>query len=169
MNEGQRQCLTFHLKKTLFALPVEVVQEVLQDIRVTPIPRTPNFLEGVMNLRGKIVPVVDLNVKFSLGPTPVTPDTAVIVVAIPFEGRELFAGVRVDGVDSVMAFDEASLSPPPEIGTCVPLQFIEAMTVVEDNVLLFLDIARVFTRSELGAVHRVRQEGEVGTMGVDDE
>ncbi|WP_179953260.1 chemotaxis protein CheW [Desulfobotulus mexicanus] len=156
MNEDKRQCLTFHLLDVVFALPIEVVQEVLQDVRITPIPRTPDFLEGVMNLRGRIVPVVDLKKKFGLKETPPKPENAVIVVSIPFEGKTLLAGIRVDGVDSVSGFEESALTPPPEIGTLIPLDFLEAMTLVEENVLLFLNIEKVFSRSELGDVHRVQ-------------
>ncbi|TWI71218.1 purine-binding chemotaxis protein CheW [Desulfobotulus alkaliphilus] len=162
MNDQKRQCLTFYLLDVMFALPIEVVQEVLQDIRVTKIPRTPDFLDGVMNLRGRIVPVVDLKKKFGLEETPPTPENAVVVVFIPFEGKSLLAGIRVDGVDSVLGFEASALTPPPEIGTLIPLDFLDAMTLVEEKVLLFLNIEKVFTRSELGDVHRAQKNRDAG-------
>jgi purine-binding chemotaxis protein CheW len=162
MDEGQRQCLTFWLLDTMFALPITVVQEVLQDVRITPIPKTPDFLEGVMNLRGRIVPVVDLKKKFAMAHTPHTEDTAVVVVCIPFENRELLAGIRVDGVESVRSFAETALCPPPQMGVPVPLDFLEAILLEEDQVLLFLNIARIFTRSELRDVRRAEKGKDGG-------
>lgn len=163
MDEGQRQCLTFRLQDVVFALPIGVVQEVLQDVFVTAIPRTPDFLEGVMNLRGRIVPVMDLKKKFSMTRLDRDPESAVVVVNIPFEGRELMAAIRVDAVESVLSFDTSALCPPPEMGGGVPLDFLEAMVLREEQVLLFLNIARVFSRSELKEVRRAQQntgEGE---------
>lgn len=167
MNEGLRQCLTFRLCDVMFALPIEMVQEVLQDVKVTAIPRTPDFLEGVMNLRGRIVPVVDLRKKFGMeGDSPRGQESAIVVVCIPFEGRELLAGIRVDGVDSVRSFPQTALSPPPQMGVSVPLDFLEAMVLEEDQVLLFLNVARVFSRSELLNVRKAQKEA--GEGGSDD-
>lgn len=152
------QCLLFRILDETFALPITAVREVLQDIRITAIPKTPAFIVGVMNLRGQIVPVLDLRRKFGMEAAATTPDTAVIVVEVPFGEKELLAGVRVDGVEAVTTVQQDAIVPPPEMGTLVRLSFLEGMVTQEERLILFLAIARVFTREEL---NDVAQAGEM--------
>lgn len=146
------QYLTFMLDQEVFALGIAKVREVLDYTAITKVPKTPDFMRGVINVRGGVVPVVDLRVKFGMAPTPQTVNTCIIIVEIAMEGDVTILGVLADKVEEVLDLDPAQIEPAPRIGTRLRTDFIKGMGKREEQFIIILDIDRVFSGEELAGV-----------------
>ncbi len=153
-----RQYLTFKLQDEVFGVDVAQVREILDYIKVTKVPQTPDFMCGVINLRGNVVPVVDMRLKFGLEKTKTTVNTCIIVVEIELEGENTVLGALVDSVQEVFELDSKDVEPAPKIGTKLKTDFIKGMGKREDNFLILLNIDKVFSSEELSIVQQVQQE-----------
>ena len=120
------QYLTFKLDKEVFALDVAKVREILDFTTVTRVPQTPDFMRGVINLRGSVVPVMDLRLKFGMSATEKTVNTCVIVVEMVMEGEIMVLGVLADSVQEVIDLEPEQIEPAPRIGTKLNTEFILA-------------------------------------------
>src|SRR5512142_1786952 len=118
------QFLTFTLDRERYAVEISKVHEVLEFTSVNRVPRTPEYLRGVINLRGNIVPVIDLRLKFGLSRTERTVDTCVVITEVQIGGEALVLGVLADSVQEVIELDAASVAPPPKMGTRLDTRFI---------------------------------------------
>ena len=156
--DGICQYLTFTLDHELFAIDIAKVREVLEFTTATRVPRTPEFMRGVINLRGHVVPVVDLRLKLGLTQTEKTVDTCVVITEVDVDGEKTVLGALADSVQEVLELDPAQIAPPPRIGTRINTDVIRGMGKRDDNFVVILDIDRVFTIDDL---RRVSQEGEV--------
>lgn len=138
-----RQYLTFILADELFALDVSNVREILQFSEITKVPKTPDFMRGVINLRGGVVPVLDMRLRLGMTRQKETVDTCIIVIEANFEGEDLMLGILVDSVQEV--FDMASdlVEPPPKFGTRFKTGFIKSMGKRDDQLIIMLDIDKV--------------------------
>ncbi len=152
-----RQYLTFQLGGEVFALDVRKVREVLDYTNVTRIPKTPEFMRGVINLRGGVVPVVDLRLSFGMSPTEKTVNTCIIVVEVAIEEETAVIGALADSVEEVLNLEPESIQPPPRIGASVRTDFIQGMGSRESGFVMILDIDRVFSGEEMAAVEASRQ------------
>ena len=146
------QFLTFRLEDEIFALDITKVREVLDYTIVTKVPRTPDFMRGVINLRGSVVPVVDLRLKFGLTRTEQSVSTCVIITEVSIDGEATVLGALADAVQEVLELEPGQIDPPPRLGTRLDTAFIRGMGKRGDEFLILLDIDRVFTFSELDAV-----------------
>lgn len=148
-----RQYLTFKLSNEVFAIDVAKVREVLDFTTITEIPRTPEFMSGVINLRGSVVPVVDLRLCFEMSKTQKTKNTCIIVVEVLLENEPFVIGALADSVEEVIDQEPDQIQPPPRIGTQIRTDFIKGMGK-RDNAefIMILDIDRVFSVEELVAV-----------------
>lgn len=144
-----RTYLTFTLDEEDFAVDVINVKEVLDFTNVTKVPRTPDFMKGVINLRGSVVPVVDMRLKFGLEEADVTVDTCIIVMEVDMEGEATVIGALADSVQEVFELDPNSIEPPPRIGTRLETEFISGMGKYNDDFIIILDINEVFSADEL--------------------
>lgn len=149
--------LSFILDSEDFAVDVTHVREVLDFTSVTRIPRTPDFMKGVINLRGGVVPVVDMRLKFGLPETPPTVDTCVVVLELTVEGELVVIGALCDSVKEVFQLDPEEIEPPPRFGTRFNVDFVSGMGKQDEHFIIILDIDRIFS------------EDELLTMGVHDE
>ena len=147
-----RQYLTFKLDSEIFALDVATVREVLDFTTVTKIPRTPEFMRGVINLRGSVVPVVDLRLAFDMSATEKTVNTCIIVVEVCLEGESTIMGALADSVEEVIDLEPEQIQPPPKIGTSIKTDFIRGMGKRESQFLMILDIDRVFSADQLAGL-----------------
>ncbi len=147
-----RQYLTFKLDNEVFALDVATVREVLDFTTVTRIPRTPEFMRGVINLRGSVVPVVDLRLAFGMSPTEKTVSTCIIVVEVGLEGERTIMGALADSVEEVIDLEPDQIQPAPTIGTSIRTDFIRGMGKRDANFLMILDIDRVFSADQLATL-----------------
>ena len=147
-----RQYLTFKLGDEIFAIDVSKVREVLDFTVVTRIPRTPDFMSGVINLRGNVVPVVDLRLCFEMSRTEKTVNTCIVVVEMLVEGEPTVIGALADSVEEVIDLEPHQIQPPPSMGMQVRTDFIKGMGKRDAQFVMILDIDRVFSNQELSAV-----------------
>lgn len=144
--------LTFILEDEVFAVDVQKVREVLDFTTITKVPRTPDFMRGVINLRGSVVPVIDMRLKFGMTVTEETVDTCVIVMEIRLDQEKTVIGALVDSVSEVFDLDPGQIEPPPRIGTRLDTEFIRGMGKRDEQFIIILDIDRVFSADELALV-----------------
>ena len=147
-----RQYLTFKLGEEIFALDVAKVREVLDFTTVTRVPRTPEFMRGVINLRGSVVPVVDLRLTFGMSRTEKTVNTCIVVVEVSLDGDSVIVGALADSVEEVIDLEPDQIEAPPTIGASVKTEFIQGIGKRDAGFLIILDIDRVFCAAELGAL-----------------
>ncbi|MEO5358727.1 MAG: chemotaxis protein CheW [Nitrospirae bacterium YQR-1] len=152
------QFLTFKLDDEVFALHIEKIREVLEFTTVTKMPRTPEFMRGVINLRGSVVPVIDLKQKFGMSFTDKAVDTCVVITEVDMEGEKIVLGAMVDSVKEVMELERNAIEPPPKIGTQLSNEFIEGMGKQGEEFIILLDIDRIFSANELTMVTDMRDE-----------
>ena len=136
--------LTFLLAGEEYGLEILKVREIIGLMDITRVPQTPDFVEGVINLRGKVIPVVDLRTKFGLERAEYNEETCVIVVDV-----DMLMGIIVDTVQEVHNIPEADIEPPPRLGASVDTSFVLGMGKVKDGVKILLDIDKVLTCGEL--------------------
>jgi purine-binding chemotaxis protein CheW len=155
--ENVNQYLTFTIQKEEYALPVNNVREVLGVPRITRIPRMPDFMRGVINLRGTVIPLLDLRVKFALGETAQTALTAVIVIEIQEQDNSvpLRVGVFADAVKKVISIEPEKIEVPPRIGMSIDTSFIQGMGHVEDHFVIILEIGKIFAEQDLELVDSI--------------
>jgi len=146
------QYLTFKLDEEIFALDISKVKEVLDFTEITKIPKTPEFMKGVINLRGGVVPVVDMRLKFGMSETAKTVNTCIIIVEVTIEGETTVLGALVDSVQEVMDLEPGQIEPAPRIGTRLRTEFIRGMGKRDNHFIMILDIDKVFSADELAAV-----------------
>ena len=147
-----RQYLTFKLGEEVFAIDVSKVREVLDSTTITKIPRTPDFMSGVINLRGNVVPVVDLRLCFEMSKTEKTVNTCIVVVEMLIEGESTVIGALADSVEEVIDLEPEQIQPAPRMGMQIRTDFIKGMGKREGQFIMILDIDRVFSVEELSAV-----------------
>lgn len=153
-----RQYLTFKLNEEIFALDVGSVREILDYTNITKVPQTPEFMKGVINLRGAVVPVVDMRLKFNMPPQERTVDSCIIVVEISIDHEQTVLGALVDSVQEVFEMEPGQIEPAPRIGTKLNTDFILGMGKRDDAFVIILDIDKVFSLEEINIVSAMRGE-----------
>ncbi len=143
------QYLTFKLEDEIFALDISKVREVLDFTAVTKVPQTPDFMLGVINLRGSVVPVVDMRLKFGMTRTEKTVNTCIIIVEIDIEGEITIIGALSDSVQEVLDLEPDQIEPAPRIGTRLKTKFIKGMGKKDEQFIIILDIDKIFSADEL--------------------
>jgi purine-binding chemotaxis protein CheW len=146
------QYLTFTLGEELFALGISSVREILDDKNITRIPRTPEYLRGVLNLRGHALPVVDLRLKFGMSKTEMTVETCVIVTEVRSDEETMELGALADAVQEVVELPPDQIDPPPRMGAAVDVAFIKGMGKIGEQFVIVLDVERIFSAEELSTV-----------------
>ncbi len=148
------QYLSFRLSGGDYAVGILQVKEILQYETVTPVPSVPASIRGVINLRGAVVPVIDLSVKFGLPPTPVTKRTCIVIVEVAFGGEGTILGFVADAVREVLELGSQDVGPPPSFGTQVRAEHLLGMGKVGKGFVLLLDLDRVVSAADLDSVAR---------------
>lgn len=143
------QYLTFNLSDEVFALDVAKVREILEITNITKVPQTPDFMRGVINLRGSVVPVIDMRLKFGMSATEQTVNTCIIVVEVNMDGDTVVLGALADSVQEVVEMEPESIEAAPHIGTKLNTDFIKGMGKIDDHFVMILDIDMVFSSDEL--------------------
>jgi purine-binding chemotaxis protein CheW len=146
------QYLTFKMDDEVFAFDIAKVREVLDFMTMTRVPRMPEFLRGVINLRGSVVPVVDLRLKFGMPKIEKNVNTCVIIVEVTVDGSSTVLGALADSVQEVLDIEPAQIEPAPKIGTALRTDFIKGMGKQNDHFVMILDIDRVFSAEDISFV-----------------
>ncbi|TLM64984.1 MAG: purine-binding chemotaxis protein CheW [Actinobacteria bacterium] len=147
--------LTFTLDGEEYGLDILKVQEIIGIMPITRVPRTPAFVRGVINLRGKVIPVVDLRLKFGMGTAEDTDRTCIVVVQVAGKNGGTVMGTVVDEVSEVIDIAEDAIEETPEFGADIDTDFVLGIGKIGDRVVMVLDIDKVLSASELTAIKRV--------------
>ena len=143
------QFLTFGLGDDIFALDVIKAKEVLDFSEVTQVPQTPDYMLGVINLRGSVVPVIDMRRKFNMEVADRTRNSCIVVVEVDVDGEPVTVGALADSVREVIDLLPSQIEPPPRIGTRLNTEFIKGMGNLDDRFVIILDIDKVFSIDDL--------------------
>jgi len=154
------QYLTFTLDDEVFAVNIAKVREVLDFTKITKVPKTPDYLRGVINLRGSVVPVADMRLKFGLPKAEKTVNTCIVIMEMSLDGDNTVLGALVDSVQEVLDLEPGQIEPAPRIGTRLKTEFIKGMGKREDQFIIILDIDKVFSAEELSLTQDVARQGQ---------
>ncbi len=157
VGDGANQFLTFILAGEEYGVDILRVQEIKGWDKPTPIPNTPDYIKGVMNLRGTIVPIIDLRQRFGLEVLEYGPTTVVIVLRIMAEERERIMGIVVDAVSEVYNIDAQTMQDPPELGSDLKVAFVRGLATVDDKMIILLDIDQLMNADELAIMNTTTQ------------
>lgn len=149
MIQELRQYLTFKLGEEIFALDVSQVREILDYIKITKVPQTPDYMCGVINLRGSVVPVIDMRLKFGLSKTEPTVNTCIVVMEVNIDQEKTVLGALVDSVQEVFELEPGEIEAPPRIGTQLKTEFIKGMGKRDEKFIIILDLDKIFSVREL--------------------
>jgi purine-binding chemotaxis protein CheW len=141
--------LSFKMSEELFAINVSKVINILEIRQITKVPKTPVYMKGVINLRGTVLPVVDLRIKFGLPEKENTVDTSIIVLNIEKDGETIMLGTLVDAVREVLELKDDEIAPSPSIGTKYNSGFIQGMYRMEEHFIMILDIDKIFSVDDI--------------------
>lgn len=145
------QLVTFRLGKEEYSLDILKVQEIIRHMELTRVPKSPDFVDGVINLRGKVIPVIDLRKRFGLPVDEKTNETRIIVVDV--DSRTV--GLKVDAVSEVLRLPSDTVEPPPAMVTGIESDYIKGVGKLDGRLLILLDVARILTKSEKEGVTNI--------------
>lgn len=152
--------LTFFLGSEQYGIAIDRIKEIIAMMKVTKVPKTPEYMRGVINLRGSIIPVIDTRLRFGMNQREEDMHTAIIIVDV----EKVNIGFIVDRVEEVASIDEANMSEPPKFGSNIDTDFICSMAQIEDKVVMILDVLKLFEADELVSLEQIQKiqtnEGE---------
>lgn len=157
----QQQYLSFRCRGEHYALPIDLVREIIEYGGVTTVPMMPAFIRGVINLRGHVVPVVDLASRFELGSTDLSRRTCIVILSMPDGDTSRRLGLVVESVDSVFDLDQAQVEPAPEFGAGIRADFIQGMVHGDEGFTVLLDIGNVLSIRDMRQLAEARTQGSV--------
>ena len=146
--------LTFFLEDEEYGIGILKVKEIIGMMPITSVPRTPEFVKGVINLRGKVIPVMDLRLKFSMGEIPYNDRTCIIVVEIDSQDSTVLIGIVVDAVSEVLNITGDEIEDAPTFGSKLDIDYILGMAKMEGGVKILLDIDKVLSAKEIEAIDK---------------
>lgn len=157
-NAESAQYLTFLLGSEMFAINILNIKEIIEYGQLTEVPRMPSFIRGVINLRGSVVPVIDLSSRFSKSPASVTRKTCVVILEVVFDGEQHIVGVMVDAVNAVLDIETDQIEPAPAFGANIRSDFIAGMGKVNQKFVIILNVNRVLSMDEMSELASNAQE-----------
>ena len=164
----QQQYLTFFLGDEEYAINIQRVKEIIEYTTVTKVPKVPDWIRGVINLRGNVVPVVDLTVRFGLEERPVTKTTCIVIVEIEQDSERTVMGVIADAVNQVIDLAPKDVEEPPAFGTRVRLEYLFGMGKLGKKFALILNIDNVLSNTELLTVSTLQADTVDARMDADE-
>ena len=147
-NDELLQLVSFNIGSEEFGVDILKVQEINRMVEITKVPQAPHYVEGVINLRGKVIPIIDLRKRFNLEVKEYDKNTRIVVVDI---GGNIM-GMVVDSVSEVLRLPSDTIEPPPEIAAGVNSEYIKGVAKLEDRLLIFLDLSKVIDVDEMAAI-----------------
>ena len=148
-NKNIHSYLTFKLENELFAAHVSKVLNILELVKITKVPHSPDYMRGVINLRGSVLPVIDTRIKFGMDPIEFTPVTCILVLNVEIENEHIDVGALVDSVQEVIEMSDSEIAPPPSIGAKYKSKFIEGMMKSKEEFIMLLDIDKVLSSDDI--------------------
>jgi purine-binding chemotaxis protein CheW len=154
----EQQYLTFMLSGQTYAISILPIKEIIQYGQLTEVPRMPNFIRGVINLRGAVVPVIDLSARFGKPLTLIGRRNCIIIIEVVSGAKNQNIGVMVDAVNAVLEIPANEIEPTPTFGTHIRADFIAGMGKVNDKFVIILDIQRVLSMDDMATLALVKGE-----------
>lgn len=159
-SDEHNQYLTFSLQEERFAVGIMDVREIIEVDSLARVPMTPDYISGVINLRGNVVPVVDLAVRLDKECSSISDRSCIVMVEIKIEGRQQVLGMLVDSVNEIMEILPEDMQAPPNFGTDIRTEFIKHMGWVGDSFVILLDVAHLLSMADLSTLDQVRETHE---------
>ncbi len=159
-SSAAEQVLTFTLRGETFAMPIAQIKEIIGYGQVTPVPMMPDFICGVINLRGAVVPVIDLGCRFRGTRSEVGRRSCIVILELHAGGEPQVVGAVVDAVSAVLEIAAADIEPAPAFGAQIRADFIRGMAKVAGRFVVILDVDRALSAADLAAVARAEAAGE---------
>ncbi len=157
IDEEATQYLTFFVAEERYAIAILDVKEIIEVSQMTRVPMTPDYIRGVINLRGNVVPVVDLCARLGKGRSELTKRSCIVLVEVEAGGERQPLGMLVDEVNEILEIPASHLQPAPDFGTDIRTDFIQAMGRVDDLFMILLDINHVLSVEELSQLEKLNQ------------
>lgn len=145
--------LTFFLGEEQYGIAIDRIKEIIAIMKVTNVPKTPEYMRGVINLRGSIIPVVDTRLRFGMEPKNEDMHTAIVIVEV----EKVNIGFIVDRVEEVASIDSTNLSEPPKFGSHIDSDFICSIAQIDEKVIMILDVLKLFEADELIGIEQIQQ------------
>ncbi|PNV83388.1 MAG: chemotaxis protein CheW [Sulfurimonas sp.] len=150
--------LTFYIGNEQYGIAINRIKEIIAMMNITKVPKIPSYMRGVINLRGSIIPVVDTRLRFNMDYREADMHTAIIIVEV----EKISIGFIVDRVEEVSSIESSSLSEPPKFGGGIDTDFICSVAQIEDNVVMILDVLKLFEADELADIEQIEQKQTQG-------
>jgi purine-binding chemotaxis protein CheW len=160
ITEQAGQYLTFVLTGETFAIGILAIKEIIEYANLTEVPMMPAYVRGVINLRGAVVPVLDLSVRFGKQASPVTKRTCIVIIEVAVSGERHVLGLVVDAVNAVLEIPRGEIEPPPAFGASIRTDFIEGMAKVNGKFVVLLHVDHVLHADEILALTDVQEAQE---------
>ena len=154
----QHSYLTFRLAEEYFAVSVSNVLHILEMQRITKIPHCPDYMMGVINLRGTVLPVIDTRKKFGIGEAEITKNSCILVLNLELKGEIINLGAVVDSVHEVEEINTGQVKPPPSVGSKYKSEFIEGLYAQDDRFVMMVNMNKVLSMDELLVVQDITEE-----------
>lgn len=155
---GAGQYLTFTLDAEIYAINIVQVREVLDMTKITKVPRMPEFMRGVINLRGGVVPVIDLRRKFNIPVAEDTVDTCIMIMEIRVDDNKTVIGAIADSVREVITLEKKDIEPPPKLGNRLDTDFIRGMSKIDEEFIIILNVENMFTADEIESARDLHRD-----------
>ena len=152
--------LSFYLGDEEFATHVSKVLNILEKTEITEVPKSPEYMKGVINLRGTVLPVIDTRIKFGMSPTEYTANTCIVVMEVEMDGDTVQVGALVDSVQAVLELDDSQIQPPPSIGSKYRSEFIYGMAKNNEKFIMLLNMEKIFSSDDIVSIKEKTNEGE---------
>ncbi len=152
--------LSFILDEEEYCIDIIKIKEIMGMIEITKIPKTPNFIKGVINLRGQIIPIIDLRLKFEIPEIPYTDRTCIIVVELFYENELTLMGLVVDKIREVINIQDERITKIPYINLKINSDYISGMAEINDRIIVILDITKVLTEEEFVIIREIDEGGK---------
>ena len=153
--------LTFHLGEEVFACHVNKLLHILEIPEITDVPGSPTYMNGIIDLRGNVLPVIDAKIKLGMPPIEFTKNTCIVVMDITIDEDSLLVGVLVDSVAEVLEFDDDKILPPPNLGSKYKSEYIEGIVKKDKHFIMILDIDTVFSLDDIDFLKETADMEEV--------
>jgi purine-binding chemotaxis protein CheW len=154
--------LTFRLGDEKFAASLDKALNILEMLPITKVPQSPEYMKGVINRRGEIIPIIDIRMKFGMEPIVVSKRTVIIIFRVEIQGETADVGAMVDEPGTVIEVSEADITPPPSIGAKYKSELVKGMLKVDNDFIMLLEIDKVFSLDELVEINQNKETAERG-------
>ncbi len=160
VSEATKQYLTFCLKNNLYAMKISIVREIVNVTDVIPVPKIPDFMKGVINLRGSVVPIMDFRLKLGFQECEITKESCIIIIELCIQDQNLTFGALVDSVRSVVSLNDNAIEPPPPFGLHFQSDFLLGVGKIEKDLVFILNLENILSSDEWLSLEKIDENNK---------